>query len=195
MEEREIKLAASGPREVRALLRRLGWRVQRRRHRESNIVYDRPGSDWLTSGRLLRLRESGGLCRLTVKLPAESGSRHKVRREHEVEASDSRELGRILCALGFVPCWRYEKFRTCFQKPSEPGEIVYDETPVGDYLELEGPSRWIDRTARRLGFGLRDYLTASYRDLFAAHVEGKKNASADMLFGRRGMRRTPRPSR
>jgi adenylate cyclase class 2 len=94
-----------------------------------------------------------------------------------------------------VPCWRYEKFRTCFQKPDEPGEIVYDETPVGDYLELEGPSRWIDRTARRLGFGLRDYLTASYRDLFVAHVEGKKNASGDMLFGRRGMRRTPRSSR
>jgi hypothetical protein len=35
---------------------------------------------------------------------------------------------------------------------------MLDETPAGVFLELEGPSRWIDRTARRLGFAESDYL-------------------------------------
>ena len=30
---------------------------------------------------------------------------------------------------------------------NEPGVIELDETPAGDFLELEGPPEWIDATA------------------------------------------------
>ena len=41
-----------------------------------------------------------------------------------------------------------------------------DETPIGMFMELEGTPTWIDRTARKLGFGQPDYITASYGRLY-----------------------------
>ena len=52
----------------------------------------------------------------------------------------------ILRALGFAPTFRYEKFRA--EWSDGKGHVVVDETPIGNFGEIEGPSRWIDRTAQ-----------------------------------------------
>ena len=58
-------------------------------------------------------------------------------------------MARILRALGLHPVFRYEKFRTTYALPGVRGlKIELDETPVGIYLELEGPIARIDRGAR-----------------------------------------------
>jgi len=44
--------------------------------------------------------------------------------------------------------------------------LVFDETPIGPYIELEGPWAWIDRKARRLGYQKADYIKASYAALY-----------------------------
>ena len=38
--------------------------------------------------------------------------------------------------------------------------------PSGNYLELEGPQRWIDEVARQLGYSRREYITESYAALY-----------------------------
>src|SRR5260370_42413903 len=48
------------------------------------------------------------------------------------------------------------------------GHVVVDETPIGSFGEIEGPARWIDRTAERLGVDRRSYITQSYAELFFA---------------------------
>lgn len=187
MREIEVKLKVSGVSQIRAALRRLGWRVARRRCHEKNTVYDRPGDSWLMAGRLMRVREVGKSCQLTVKLPVAYQGDHKVREEHEIMADDPVQLLHILDALEFEPEWRYEKFRTEFRKPRESGKILLDETPVGDYLELEGAADWIDRTAERLGFSKSDYIVASYRGLFVDYVAASGGKARDMLFGEDGL--------
>ena len=62
--------------------------------------------------------------------------------------------------------FRYEKFRTEFQRRGSKGIATLDETPIGTYLELEGDPQWIDRMARTLGYEEKDYITASYARLF-----------------------------
>jgi adenylate cyclase class 2 len=45
--------------------------------------------------------------------------------------------------------------------------VVLDDTPIGNYGEIEGPPRWIDGTARGLGITPSQYITDSYAQLFA----------------------------
>ena len=66
--------------------------------------------------------------------------------------SDPDAFTLVLDRLGYQPAFRYEKYRTQLQAAGEPGLITIDETPIGVYLELEGPQDWIDSTAARLGF-------------------------------------------
>ena len=57
------------------------------------------------------------------------------------------------------------------------------ETPIGDYIELEGPPAWIDDTAQRLGYAEMDYITATYADLFFEYTATLTNPPEHMLFG------------
>jgi adenylate cyclase class 2 len=77
-------------------------------------------------------------------------------------------MNEILEQLGFVPEYRYEKYRTSF---AVAGVVAcLDETPLGCFVELEGEPDAIDRLATRLGFGPKDYIRASYRELHRTAV-------------------------
>src|SRR5438552_9416135 len=60
--------------------------------------------------------------------------------------------------------------------------VVVDETPIGNFAEIEGPPRWIDATAKKLGVGRRDYITQNYAALFFAWKETARSAAAEMTF-------------
>jgi len=53
---------------------------------------------------------------------------------------------------------------------------------MGCYVELEGAPRWIDRTARRLGFNRELYITASYPTLYLEFCKEKRVEPRDMIF-------------
>ena len=97
-------------------------------------------------GELLRLRKYGSKWVLTHKAKGKAG-RHKSRVETETEVTDGAKLDSILHSLGFAPTFRYEKFRAEWSDGT--GHVVLDDTPIGSLGEIEGPPRWIDRTARR----------------------------------------------
>ena len=127
-----------------------------------------------------RSRENSGLpALLTFKGPVAfpprgqrratkaAGKIYKIREEHEIRVSDHEEADRIMQGLGFRPCFRYEKFRTTYRLPGIRNlKVEVDETPIGLFLELEGPRGEIDRAAARLGFGRAEYINKSYGALF-----------------------------
>jgi adenylate cyclase class 2 len=176
--EIEIKLRLSGAADGRRRLRQAGFRVARRRVFESNVLFDTPELSLRARGMLVRLRTAGTRTVLTFKGRSVPG-KHKVREEIETELSGGPAFGEILNRLGYRPSFRYEKYRTEYSHPDGPGRAMLDETPVGVFLELEGPPRWIDRMARRLGFTEAGYITASYAELHRASGGRRR----DMLFG------------
>jgi adenylate cyclase class 2 len=93
-------------------------------------------------------------------------------------------LAEIFGELNFRPMFRYEKFRTEFRRGRDQGVAELDETPIGVFLELEGPEKWIDRTARRLGFSPSDYVTKSYGSLFLEWCKARQCEPGDMTFRR-----------
>jgi len=179
--ETEIKLAVSDARAGRRLLRQSGFHVVGRRVFESNTVFDTPGRLLRRGRRLLRVRQVAGETILTYKGPP-LVARHKSREELELSLSDGRPFVAILERLGYQPMFRYEKYRTTFGEPGVAGEAVLDETPIGTYLELEGGPRWIDRTARRLGFAEPDYITSSYGALYLEWCRERGVQPTNMTF-------------
>jgi adenylate cyclase class IV len=92
-------------------------------------------------------------------------------------------LARILSALGYLPVFRYEKFRTTYALPGISAlKIELDETPMGTYLELEGSVAGIDRAACHLGYSRREYITGSYGALYLASCRRQGRKPGDMLF-------------
>jgi adenylate cyclase class 2 len=81
----------------------------------------------------------------------------------------------------------YEKFRTIYAPPgkrdvAEAPQVVLDETPIGNYLELEGPQRWIDLVARQLGYPRREYITDSYATLYRKKCQTEHKTPGNMIF-------------
>jgi adenylate cyclase, class 2 len=121
--------------------------------------------------------------------PAPIGrSRHKVREEIELVLTDGAALERIFEGLGLRAWFRYEKYRTTYRLPSRMKWaqhllIELDETPIGTFVELEGPGEAIDRAAKELGFSVRDYIVKNYLVLYLEDCRRRGEQPGDMLFG------------
>ena len=208
-EEIEIKLRVPDVAAVRSRLKRLRAREISPRTYESNTLYDTPRQHLRRRGQLIRIRielparssakkdpSDNAPAVLTYKGPSHSSRRalksgakseirnhFKVRDEAEVRVANAGEMARILRSLGLHPAFRYEKFPTTYALPRIRGlKIELDETPVGIYLELEGPVAAIDRGARLLGYGRQDYLKATYGSLYLAACRRRGRKPGDMLF-------------
>jgi adenylate cyclase class 2 len=187
--ETEVKIAVRGAREARTSLRAAGFLLRRRRVFESNTIYDTTTGALRRQRHLLRIRTAGRDVLVTFKGAPLPGP-HKRRPEYEFNAASAEDAARVFAALGFAPFFRYEKYRTEFERPDEPGFVTLDETPIGVFLELEGPPAWIDRTARLLGFSRDDYITLSYAALYLEWRRAMPTPAAHMVFVTR-----PAPSR
>ena len=112
---------------------------------------------------------------------------HKVRDEMEAQVTDSANLVKIFEGLGMRGWFRYEKYRTTYQLPAKQSWargllIEVDETPIGTFVELEGPPTAIDRAATELGYSKRDYILTNYLSLYVEDCRRKGQQPQNMLF-------------
>ncbi|HTB13993.1 MAG TPA: class IV adenylate cyclase [Bryobacteraceae bacterium] len=183
MVETEVKIPFHGdPRSARDLIESHGYAASGPRTLESDQLFDRGASELKSADQLLRLRRSGVVSTVTYKGPA-TRERYKSREEIEFDVSDPANFELVLARLGYTPGFRYEKYRTKFA--AAPGLITIDETPIGVFLELEGPMDWIDVTASRLGFSPSEYCTASYAALYREYARSHQGIPANMVFSTR----------
>jgi adenylate cyclase class 2 len=177
---------------------------------EENMIFDTPQGGLANQGQLLRIRtetpELGKESRtakpeqrvvLTFKQPiaqtsgaeiaGEPYGPYKVREEIELEVSDAGMLARIFEGLGMNGWFRYEKYRTTFRLLDSnvwaKGLLIeLDETPIGTFVELEGPAAAIDQAAEELGFSKRDYILKNYLSLYVEDCRRKGQEPRHMLF-------------
>jgi adenylate cyclase, class 2 len=183
-----------------------------RRVHEWNVVFDTPEERLKTRGELLRIRTetaAGSKSKrsrtkaerslLTFKRPVRGRSLsaeqsaaprgHKIREEIELHVGDAKALTRIFEGLGLRGWFCYEKFRTTFRLPQSrkwaKGLLIeLDETPIGTFLELEGPPQAIDRAARELGFARRDYIVTNYLTLYREECWRRGETPRHMVFAK-----------
>jgi adenylate cyclase class 2 len=181
LKEIEVKLAIDDADEARRRLGAAGAVARAARSFEDNRLYDDPSRSLKEAGRLLRLRSVGGRTVLTFKAKpaaADDDPRYKIRDEFETEISDAVAMDQVLRELGYAPAYRYQKYRQPYHLGAV--EVLLDETPIGNFFELEGPPDAIDAAARALGFSQADYDTRTYRELHQAH--SGREEPGDMVF-------------
>jgi len=186
--EIEIKFRIDSLPALTRKLKQAGFKQITRSTHEMNSLYDLPGQKLRQRGEMLRLRKYGKTWLLTHKAKGKRG-RHKARVELETRVENGREMDAILHALGFKPAFHYEKYRAEWK--DDTGHVVLDETPIGNFGEIEGPPRWIDRTARALGLARTDYITETYAPMFFAWKRRTRSPATEMTF-RAVARKDPR---
>ena len=171
--EIELKFPVTDPQALQTQLPRLGFHLETPRTFEHNTLFDTPARDLRAKRQILRLREYGGIHTLTHKRIDDANadtSRYKIRIETETTVSDPHALAEIFAQLNYTPAFIYEKYRTEYSifdpATNTTPHLVLDDTPIGNYVELEGPTDWIDRTLAELNIDPATCLTDSYGKLF-----------------------------
>jgi adenylate cyclase class 2 len=180
-QEVEVKFRIADVKALASRLEAAGFRLVTERTHEMNTLYDRSGDPLRRRGALLRVRKYGPKWTVTYKdKSVVKPGRHKSRREIETPVENGESLAAIFQAVGFKPGFAYEKFRSEWSDGA--GHVVIDETPIGDFGEIEGPSEWIDAVAGKLGIARAQYITASYAELFLEWKKHTGNKVGQMLF-------------
>jgi adenylate cyclase, class 2 len=148
---------------------------------ERNVRFDDVAGSLLARQQLLRLRQDTAV-RLTFKGEAqgEGWSEAKVREELEVGVTDFDTAAALLERLGFRPQQVYEKYRETFQL--DQVEVVLDELPFGNFVELEGEESAIRAAAAALALDWQQRILANYLYLMAEVKRRYKLPFDDLTF-------------
>jgi adenylate cyclase, class 2 len=198
MIETEIKLRWNGDApSAREHIEAHGFRAIGLRLLEADQLFDRAliesedSGELRAKGQVLRLRLSDGIATVTYKGPVAASGPYKSREEIEFVVDDPGALEIVLARLGYRRAFRYEKYRTKFSNVSESrgeeqGIVTLDETPIGVFMELEGPEYWITSTAAKLGYTASQYISASYAALYREFCVANQNIAKNMVFSQEG---------
>ncbi|MGD0913086.1 MAG: class IV adenylate cyclase [Terracidiphilus sp.] len=181
--ETEIKFRVDDLPALASALAAAGFKLVTPRSFESNVLYDTVDRSLRGRTEILRIRSYAGKWTLTHKRLPEVGpgeDRHKHRVETETEVADGNVLAEVFRSVGLAPAFRYEKWRS--EWSDGQGHCVVDETPIGNYAELEGDGEWIDAAAERLGVDRSRYLTLSYGRLFEQWCAEHRSNASDLTF-------------
>ena len=183
--ERELKVSTrDAPAAIRTI-EAAGAALVLPRHWERNWVLDR-AEELLRARSLLRVRdrwsEAGDALGavVTVKRPLETPAASggiKEQHEHETTVANAAAAIQVFSQLDYRIARRYHKARTAWRLDDH--EIVLDETPIGPWIEIEGPEP--ARLALLLGLPDRGDLR-NYLSIYDAHRAQRLHLPEDMVF-------------
>jgi adenylate cyclase, class 2 len=190
--EIELKFPVSDPEDLQTHLPSLGFHLVTPRTFEHNTLYDTPNRDLRARREILRIRQYGTLCTVTHKRQPDQQApvdttRYKIRVETETIVAEGEALAEIFRQLGYAPAFVYEKYRTEWSHSTgvnseTHAHLVIDETPIGNYAELEGPTAWIDQTLAALNIDPATCLTDSYGKLFLDWKQRTNSLAENLTF-------------
>ena len=188
--EIEVKFPIPDPVAFQSRLTALGFHLDTPRTFEHNTLYDTPTRELRERKEILRIRQYGSLCTVTHKRKlnaneAADTTRYKIRIETETAVAEGAALGAIFEQLGYTPAFIYEKYRSEWSHPigsDLTGHLVIDETPIGTWAELEGPTDWIDTKLAELNIDPATCLTDSYGTLFLNWKQRTGSPAENLTF-------------
>ena len=188
--ETEIKLPIADLNHATRSMKKLNAQIVQKRHFEDNFLFDRLEGDLAKERQLLRIRNMALATPphreiktvLTFKGTPQTTDGVKEREEIECDVSGSENLREIFLKLGFRVTFRYQKFRTIYKPPDVDLNICIDETPIGNFYELEGEILRIHEFATQLGYSRDDYITQSYASLYFRWVQKTGSQEPFMIF-------------
>lgn len=163
----------------------MGAVVARPRVFERNVRFDTADDALAVRFALLRLREDAMVTMTYKGMPSDDfgdidAGGLRVREELEVELSDFGTAQLILERIGFEVRQTYEKYRTAYQVGDV--EVVLDELPYGDFIEIEGEPAAIAQVAHQLGVAWETQISTNYLGLLALYNRVYGTGIRDLTF-------------
>jgi adenylate cyclase, class 2 len=177
--ETEIKLYVPDLKAVQKKLGAAGATLKAARVYERNVRYDDAERTLTPNGKVIRLREDTRV-RLTYKDEGTVTNGMVSRFEAEVEVSDFDAMETILRKMGYSPYLVYEKYRTTYEM--DGAEIVLDEMPYGNFVEIEGDKDAIERLIDTLELSQAKRFEGSYSTLFERLRQKLRLKFTDLTF-------------
>ena len=177
--ETETKLYCPDLSDVARRLVVAGAQVSAPRVYERNIRYENSDESLTANGIVVRMRQDSR-SRLTYKGPSQAADGIMQRYEAEVEVSDFDTMHHILDKLGYHPHMIYEKYRTSYVL--DGAEIVLDEMPYGNFVEIEGEAAVIEALVQKLELSDAPRYGRSYTGLFENIRQHLKLDFTDLTF-------------
>ncbi len=180
LQETELKMHVTDLDAIKARIEAAGGSVVAPRVFEKNIRFEDAHGELATASSVLRLRYDTRV-RLTYKDGQKVHDQYgSTRFEAEVEVSDFDTMQIILERLGFYPMFIYEKYRTTYELAG--AEIMLDELPYGNFVEIEGEEATIRAVLDAVDFGKAKRYTNSYSVLFLVGQRNRGWPFRDLTF-------------
>jgi adenylate cyclase class 2 len=182
--EIEVKLASGDLDRLRN--KGLQLTLETARHFEDNWLLDRPDRALFTRGAALRVRSVNGNGTVTYKgiVKETHESRLKVREEIETAVDKPERLIELFERLGYHRSFRYQKYRTeyCLTLEGRKLKVLLDETPMGNFIEIEGDEASVLNVLDAAGFTEGDIIRESYPELQASRCRERGIPLEDLVF-------------
>lgn len=169
MVEIEVKIRIKDINLISKKISARGAKLEKERSFEENTLYDFPSQLLYKKREALRLRKINKKTFLAFKGPPQKSRKFKIRKEHETEVKNEKQLKKILKSIGFIPVFNYKKQRTVYRKKQL--KICLDETSVGNFIELEGKRNDIINFAKAIGFTKKEFIKLDYIQLIKNQKE------------------------
>lgn len=179
--EIEVKFSISSVDEMLKTMLDAGAVLEQETRFERNLRWDDPKETLTKTNQVLRLRDNGGVSVLTYKSEKQNDKRLADREEIETVVSDFENTRLILERLGYQIVFIYEKYRSIYH--FNDTDLFLDHTPIGDYIEIEGPDgEAIRKAAESLGLNWENRISKGYRNLFKSWKKETGFEGRDMVF-------------
>lgn len=177
--EIELKFKIDKPNLIQKKLKQIGGKFIGRVF-EKTIRFETKNNDLKKQGKFLRIR-TGFKNEITFKRKlGKSEKDFREREEIEVEISDPKKMKMILENLGFTKKLIMEKYREKWQLGNV--EVVVDRLPFGNFIEIEGNKKEIEKTAKLLSLSLADGITDTYWGLWENYRKKKSIKDKNIIF-------------
>ena len=182
--EIEVKLACDDL----GRLTRAGFQlaVDKPRHFEDNWLLDNADQTLFSQGAALRVRVVNGKGCVTFKgvVRESTTSILKVREEIETDVDEPERMIELFERLGFRRAFRYQKYRTTYTLAvdGQELEVAFDETPMGNFIEIEGDEATVLSILEKAGFSAADSIRESYPELQASRCRRAGIPLEDLVF-------------
>jgi len=150
------------------------------RNLEDNILFDFPDDGLRSAHCILRVRSVDGRGVLTFKGAPRPDSIFKSREELETGIDNPETAIEILERIGMRRRFRYQKYRREFAAGNV--HVAIDETPIGNYTELEGTEDEILNLAEKLGVAKSLFIRESYHSLYLDYCRRRGIIPQSMIF-------------
>ena len=178
--ETEVKIRIKSAEDFIGLALSHGAERVSERNLEDNILFDFPDGSLRLARCVLRVRSVNGHGVLTYKGAPLSDVIFKSREELETGVESPEMAIEIFERIGLRLQFRYQKYRQEFALGGV--HVAVDETPIGNYAELEGTEDSIFNLAKKLCISESKFIRQSYYALYVDYCGERKIAPQSMIF-------------